>query len=132
MSHKGSCTCGAVTFVAEGDPINIRACHCQQCQSAFSSPFFARALFEQAKVEVKGTAAAHLSSPALERVFCPECGTRLWARRTNGTYMGIALSAFDKRDLFAPTEHIWVSEKVAWLELNDGLPQHLEHSPSLP
>lgn len=62
MSHKGKCTCGAVTFVAEGDPINIRACHCHQRQSAFSSPFFARALFEQAKVKVTGTTAAHLSS----------------------------------------------------------------------
>lgn len=132
MTHKGRCMCGAVTFAVEGDPINIRACHCRQCQSAFSSPFFARALFEQAKVTINGSTAAHLTSPALERVFCPECGTRLWARRTNGTYMGIALAAFDEPDLFAPTEHIWVSEKAAWLKLDDGLPQHPERSPTVP
>lgn len=130
--HTGRCMCGAVTFSAEGDPINVRACHCHQCQAALASPFFARALFDQRNVKVNGPIAAHRTSPALERVFCQECGARLWARRTNGTYMGIALSAFDQKDLFAPTEHIWVSEKVDWLQLNDGLPQHQEKSPTVP
>jgi hypothetical protein len=38
----------------------------------------------------------------------------------------------DDRNAFVPTEHIWVSEKVDWLNLNDGLPQYLERSPTIP
>lgn len=124
--------CGAVSFSAEGEPLNVRACHCRQCQTALASPFFARALFEQRDVKVVGPVVAHRSSAALERVFCSECGTRMFARRTNGTYIGIALTAFDNHALFEPKEHIWVSEKVPWLKLDDDLPQHPERSPTLP
>jgi len=57
-------------------------------------------------------------------VFCKTCGTRLFSRRTNGTAVGIALAAFDDRNAFAPTEHIWVAEKMDWVRLDDGLPQY--------
>jgi hypothetical protein len=88
------------------------------------SPFYARALFEPKTVTISGDAASYPSSEALDRVFCPTCGTRLFSRRTNGTAIGIALATFDDRNAFAPTEHIWVSEKIAWVEIKDGLPQH--------
>jgi hypothetical protein len=132
MIREGRCMCGAVRFRTSGEPLNVRACHCRNCQRALSSPFFARALFDQQAVAVDGPTAAHLSSPALERVFCKECGTRLFARRTNGTYIGVSVAVMDDRNAFVPTEHIWVSEKVGWLSLNDGLPQHLERSPTIP
>jgi len=65
----------------------------------------------------------------LERLFCPKCGTTLGAWRKNGTFAGIALAIFDNRNAFAPTEHIWVSEKMDWLNISDGLPQHLNGKP---
>ena len=42
----------------------------------------------------------------------------------DGTMAGVALAVFDDRHAFAPTEHIWVSEKMAWVTLEDGLPQY--------
>mgnify|MGYP001544268543 CR=1 FL=1 len=124
MIRDGGCLCGAVRFTAEGEPINVRICHCRRCQKAMGSPFYARALFEPKTVTISGDAASYPSSEALDRVFCPTCGTRLFSRRTNGTAIGIALATFDDRNAFAPTEHIWVSEKIAWVEIKDGLPQH--------
>jgi hypothetical protein len=124
MTRDGGCLCGAVRFTTEGEPINVRICHCRRCQKAMGSPFYARALFEPKTVTISGDAASYPSSEALDRVFCPTCGTRLFSRRTNGTAIGIALATFDDRNAFAPTEHIWVSEKIAWVEIKDGLPQH--------
>lgn len=124
MTRDGGCLCGAVRFTTEGEPINVRICHCRRCQKAMGSPFYARALFESKTVTISGDAASYPSSEALDRVFCPTCGTRLFSRRTNGTAIGIALATFDDRNAFAPTEHIWVSEKIAWVEIKDGLPQH--------
>jgi hypothetical protein len=93
------------------------------------SPFFARALFDQRALTVAGDTARYPSSAALDRVFSKICGTRLFSRRTNGTTVGVALAVFDDRNAFAPTEHIWVSEKIAWVRLDDGLPQYQETVP---
>ena len=81
------------------------------------------------RLSVEGDTARYPSSEALDRVFCKVCGTRLFSRRTNGTVVGVALAAFDDRNAFAPTEHIWVSEKMAWVRLDDGLPQYQETVP---
>ena len=93
------------------------------------SPFFARALFAQRAITVEGETGRYPSSEALDRVFCRNCGTRLFSWRRDGTTAGIAIAAFDDRDAFAPAEHIWVSEKMAWVRLDDDLPQYPEGPP---
>jgi len=123
MIREGGCLCGAVRFKCTGEPINVRICHCRNCQKAMGSPFFARALFAQTAITVEGETGRYASSDALDRVFCKACGTRLFAWRRNGTAAGVALAAFDDRNAFAPTEHIWVSEKIDWVKLDDGLIQ---------
>jgi len=87
------------------------------------------ALFDPRSLTIEGETAHYPSSEAVERVFCKVCGTRLFSRRTNGTAVGVALAAFDDRNAFAPTEHIWVSEKMAWVRLDDGLKQYQETVP---
>jgi hypothetical protein len=129
MIREGGCLCGAVRFKADGEPINVRICHCRNCQKAMGSPFFARALFDQRALSVAGDTAHYRSSDALERVFCKTCGTRLFSRRTNGSVVGVALATFDDRNAFQPSEHIWVSEKIDWVRLDDGLPQYQETVP---
>jgi hypothetical protein len=124
MTHEGGCLCGAVRFRAEGEPLNVRTCHCRNCQRAMGSPFFARALFPHSALSVEGETARYPSSEALDRVFCKTCGSRLFAWRRNPAVAGVALAAFDDRNAFASTEHIWVSEKMHWVKLDDGLPQH--------
>ena len=131
MTHEGGCLCGAVRFRCEGEPINVRICHCRNCQKAMGSPFYARALFAQSAVSVTGEPARYPSSAALDRLFCKTCGTRLFSWRTNGTVTGVSLAAFDDRNAFAPTEHIWVSEKMDWVKLDDGLLQYQETAPPL-
>ena len=116
MIREGGCLCGAVRFRGEGEPINVRTCHCRNCQKAMGT-FFARALFAQSALTIEGDTARFASSESLDRVFCTTCGTRLFAlAQAYGTMASIALAAFDDRNAFAPTEHIWVSE-------HDGLGQ---------
>ena len=121
--------CGAVRFRAKGEPINVRICHCRNCQKAMGSPFFARALFKQSALTVEGDTARYPSSKALDRVFCKTCGTRLFAWRTDGVRAGVALAVFDDRNAFAPTDHMWVTEKMDWVKLDDGLPQYPQMAP---
>ena len=88
------------------------------------SPYFVRAQFDQRALTVEGDTARYASSENIDRVFCKRCGTRLFSWRRNGTLAGVALTTFDDRNAFAPTEHIWVSEKLAWLKLDDRLTQY--------
>jgi hypothetical protein len=124
MIREGGCLCGAVRFRCEGEPLNVRICHCRNCQKAMGSPFYARALFPQGALSVTGETARYASSEAIDRVFCKICGTRLFTRRRNGTADGVALATFDDPNAFAPTVHMWVSQKIGWVKLDDGLPQH--------
>jgi hypothetical protein len=130
MIREGGCLCGAVRFKASGDPINVRVCHCRNCQKAMGSPFFARALFDQNALAVEGETARYASSETHDRVFCKACGTRLFSWRRNGTAAGVALAIFDDRNAFSPTEHIWVGEKMHWVTLDDGLPQYPQTVPT--
>jgi hypothetical protein len=129
MIREGGCLCGAVRFKAEGEPLNVRICHCRNCQKAMGSPYFARALFPQSALRVEGETSRYATSPRIERVFCARCGTRLFSWRTDGTAAGVAIATFDDPNALAPTEHIFVSTKVDWVRLDDGLPQHQESVP---
>jgi hypothetical protein len=129
MIREGGCLCGAVRFKAEGDPVNVRICHCRNCQKAMGSPFFARALFAQSALEVTGETGRYATSERLDRVFCLRCGTRLFSWRSDGSAAGVALATFDDRHAFAPTEQIWVSEKMDWVRLDDDLPRYSESIP---
>ena len=129
MIREGGCLCGAVRFKVEGEPINVRLCHCRNCQKAMGSPFFARALFPQTALMVEGETDRYATSTRLERVFCAKCGTRLFTWRTDGSAAGVALAVFDDRHAFSPTEHIWTSEKMNWIRLDDGLPQYEKGPP---
>ena len=130
MIYEGGCLCGAVRIKAEGEPINVRICHCRNYQKAMGSPFYARALFPQTALTVEGETGRFPTSERLDRVFCVRCGTRLLSWRRDGSAAGVALGTFDDRHAFAPTEHIWVSEKMNWVRLDDGLPQFQEGKPS--
>lgn len=129
MVHEGGCLCGAVRFKAEGQPINVRICHCRLCQKSHGAPFFARALFDQKALLIEGPTGRYPTSERLDRIFCRQCGTRLGTWRKNGTAAGIALALFDDRNTFVPTEHIWISEKIDWVRIADDLPQFAEGPP---
>ena len=130
LLRQGGCLCGQVRFKALGRPTNVRICHCRLCQKAMGSPFFARALYPIAQVTVTGRTERYASSPELWRVFCPTCGTRLFAERPSAGRIGFGLAVFDHPDELAPECHFFVASKIGWVRINDDLPQYPEWAPN--
>lgn len=97
--YRGSCLCGAVTFVVAGalehDP---QACHCTQCQKQTGS-FYMGINVRKSALAVQGT--EHIrwfrSSPEVERGFCDTCGSTLFWRPDLSGYLwiSIAMGLFD-------------------------------------
>jgi len=123
--YEGGCLCGQVRWRATAEPANVRVCHCRLCQRATGGPFFARAIFPLAAFERTGETTAWPSSPRLERLSCARCGTPMFAApKDPPARIAVSLATCDDRHALTPECHIWVSEKVAWLALEDGLPRH--------
>ena len=122
----GGCQCGQVRWKADAEPINVRLCHCRNCQKATSGPYFARALFHDADVERRGSTIRWASSSRLHRLSCAVCGAPVFAEAQDGPWIAVALATLDDPTRLAPGSHIWVSQKLDWVRIDDGLPQYPE------
>lgn len=124
-TRTGQCFCGAVKYVVTGPPINVRACHCRDCQRLTGSAFFVRALFLKTAVSITGRLAEFPSSDDLTRKFCPRCGSQMFAeRKSRPDSIAIALGSFDHLDGISPTEHVWVSDRQEWVSIPITVQQH--------
>ncbi|HEX3367689.1 GFA family protein [Phenylobacterium sp.] len=125
--YEGGCLCGQVRWRARAEPANVRVCHCRNCQRATGGPFFARAVFLAETFERQGETSRWPTSPRVDRLSCARCGTPVFSEPKDApARIGVALATLDDPSALAPQMHIWVSAKLAWTVIDDGLPQFAE------
>jgi hypothetical protein len=131
--HEGSCLCGAIRYVIDGELGEFGYCHCRSCRKASGTAHAANASVDRARFQMLGTADTlreFESSPGKLRVFCSRCGSPLYAYRADTpNILRIRLGTLDTPFAGQPKAHIWVSDKAPWEPLNDGLPQFPEWAP---
>lgn len=90
------------------------------------APFVAWVTFPTAGFRLlAGALREHRSSERVLRGFCPTCGTSLtYAHEARPDQLDVSTVAFDDASALAPQSHIWVSDKLPWVSMTDGLPQH--------
>jgi len=124
-SFTGGCLCGQVRYRASAPPANVRVCHCSNCRKAVGGPYFARAVFLAETIERTGETTRWPTSPRIDRLSCARCGTPMFsAPKDPPARLGVSLATLDDPNALAPDMHIWVSEKLAWVNIDDGLPQY--------
>jgi hypothetical protein len=123
---EGGCLCGAVRYRASGAESNPTLCHCNSCRRAAGAPVVAWVTFPPAAFSfTQGEPARHRSSPPVERTFCPTCGTSLTYQHADfPNEVDVTIASLDDPSAFPPADHTWTDERIAWLELGDGLPRH--------
>ena len=111
---EGGCACGAVRFAARGAPLRVGLCHCLTCRKAHAAAFNPFVVFALDQVEITGTLKAWSSTPGHERRFCPECGSRVAMRMTDGNEIELSIGSFDAVGIVDPQYESWVVRREPW------------------
>jgi hypothetical protein len=125
-AYPGGCLCGAVRYEAAGTARNPCYCHCTSCRRAAGAHCVAWATFERARLRLlRGELREYRSSAGVLRGFCAVCGTSLTYRdEARDADIDVTLASLDEPARLAPQMHVWAREKLPWVVIEDGLPQH--------
>ncbi len=118
----GRCFCGAVEITATGEPFQVSWCHCRDCRRQTGAPAVVWAGFSSDAVVLTGAPKRRRSSPNIIRSFCADCGTPMtYEDERLGGEIYIHAGLFDEADRLVPDSHAYVTSKLFWLHLEDGL-----------
>lgn len=125
---KGSCQCGQVTYHLYEAPKAVYACHCTECQKLSTSPFSITAIVDVSKIEFHGELKewGRLADSGNKNnaMFCPSCGNRIYHFNPDEvSTVKLKLKPVNLEDdkVFKPQAHVWVSEKLDWYHIPDGI-----------
>lgn len=122
----GGCLCGAIRYKLTEPPSSSGFCHCETCRRTASAPSLPYAGVSFAAFAVtKGDPVSYRSSSRVVRTFCGTCGSPLtYFNEDKPDKIDIMTCSLDHPEMVRPTEHVWVSEKLSWEILGDGLPAY--------
>ena len=137
MRIDGACHCGAVSFTAEIDPSRVMVCHCADCQVMSGSAFRIVVLAPLDTFTVHGKTKRYVkvadSGNRRAQVFCPECGTPLFATAAdNPASVSIRLGCVQQRVELRPVTQIWQHSALPWLSDLPTIPGSPEQQALLP
>jgi len=126
---RGSCLCGGVTFVVEGEPLRVQNCHCQRCRkargAAHASNLFTS--FDGVRITAGEELLESYKVPEarfFSSVFCRRCGSKLPRFDRERNIALVPMGALDDDPGVRPERHIFVDSRAPWFDINDDLPQY--------
>lgn len=131
----GGCQCGAVSFKVATDALWSYACHCSQCQKQSASAFGLSVPVRREAFEVEGPTGywsrSTFSGGRTDCYFCSHCGSRVFHASSRGEFVTVKGGAFADHTGLEPRAHIWVSMKLPWVVIPDGVEQFDTQPPDL-
>ena len=120
---EGGCLCGALRYRVEGHPIVSGICHCRTCRRTASAPTLPFVTFAADEfILMRGTPSDFHSSQGVTRSFCGRCGSPLTYRSDSEPgQIDVMTCSLDDPEAYPPAFHIWVSHRLSWDLLADGL-----------
>ncbi|KAK8865767.1 hypothetical protein IAR55_000914 [Kwoniella newhampshirensis] len=139
---RESCWCGKTAFVYDEDPLQVKICHCEDCQRLHGAPFQQAAVFHKKNVRLDSTPeyisflSAHgevhpispTPSPLPRKISCRACGSPLMDEGRNMVMafppcFEFARGGGEKKiglpDAFKPQSHIFYERRL--FDIKDGL-----------
>ncbi len=127
MKLEGGCYCGAVRYVAEGEPVLRAQCHCRACQyfSGGAPNLFMLVPTEGFAYTKGGTRSFKRpdKADAVTREFCAACGTHLISRRPGLRPLVLKVGTLDDPLVYRGAEKaIFTAEGQPFHLIAEGVP----------
>lgn len=135
VPFSGGCACGRIRYQSSAAPLHMFNCHCRDCQYASGSGYTAALLvpvtgFSLLSGEPRYFSRNHDDGRTIERGFCPDCGTPLFARLSRRPdLIGIRAGSLDDPSWFAPQVDFWTSSAQPWDSMDPRLPKLEQQAP---
>src|SRR5262245_29720646 len=128
---QGGCYCGRIRYEVTGTPFHESNCHCSICRRTTGAPFVAWFSVRPSEFRLlSGEPARFRSSAKATRGFCAHCGTQLTFQSDDWPdEIDITTCSLDHPDDVPARDHIFIGNKVRWIDVSDGLPQHPAERP---
>ena len=126
--HAGGCTCGAVRYEIDAEPIRGFYCQCRDCQRDTGAGHAAVAVFPSAALRVSGSAAENLRTAdggaSKRKVFCGQCGSPLYNKPQDKPDMiGVYVGTLDDPSIFKPQVVLFASRAQSWDHVDPTVPR---------
>lgn len=127
MKLEGGCYCGALRYVAEGEPRLKAQCHCRECQyisGGGPNYFLLMPLegFRYTKGEPKQFTRTDIEN-AVTREFCANCGTHIATRRPGLPQVILKVGTLDDpKQYTGPFMAIFTVDKQPFHMVPEGIP----------
>jgi len=129
MQVTGRCLCGHISYEADVNENLVVICHCTTCQRHSGTTFGTVVgingdSFKLLSGKLKSYESVADSGNLRSRTFCPECGTRIYAKTVGDKpgFVGLRAGTVDQRDQLVPKMQTWCRSAQPWA-LIDSLPQ---------
>ncbi len=133
-TFEGGCLCGAVRYRATSTPLRGVICHCAKCRRHSGAPMLAFVHFPLDEFAwTKAQPQWYRSSRYAERGFCSNCGSTVAMREeVLDDRVLICVGSLDDAEPVQIDDHVWTSEQISWLRIDDALPRYPQSSAAVP
>ena len=121
----GGCQCGAVRYQARGEPQQVLACHCNDCQKQTGSAFSLIIVVDEPDFEItQGDVKTFVMHADTGRekfgAFCTGCGGRVYNKlEWRPGKLSFRGGTLDDTTWLRPQVHLWASRKQPWVIIPD-------------
>ncbi len=129
--HEGGCLCGEIRYRIAGPIDSVAHCHCSMCRRSAGALVVTWFSVPRARFAVtRGKLARWKSSRNAERTFCPSCGAQIGFRSLRyPDDIDVTLGTLDRPEQHPADRHVWISDKLPWLRLDEHLPASAGFTP---
>ncbi len=126
-AYTGGCTCGAIRFAIEGEPLLSNQCQCRDCQRMSGTGHGSYLSFQRKGVTHNGQAklwdSIGDSGNVKTRAFCPTCGSPVYITfSAMPDIFTVHAASLDDPSRFKPQMVMYGVRGHAWDHLDPSLP----------